>query len=243
MDADKDAYGHEIWDFYKGKVTKEIVERDDGYIDVSGGSGNYFSDYKDWPAHEKKAIKLAKGKVLDIGCGAGRHSLYLQKKGIDVLGIDNSPLALKTCAKRGLKKTKLLSVKDIIMLRSACFDTILMLGNNFGLFGSRNKAKRLLKKFHRITSDGAIIIAESNDPYKTTNVFHKQYQLLNKKRGRMPGQLRIRVRYATYIGSRFDYLIVSKKEMKGILKGTGWKIMAFIDSKKSTYIALIEKEN
>ncbi len=58
----------------------------------------------------------------------------------------------------------------------------------------------------------------------------------------MPGQLRIRVRFRKFIGDWFDYLLVSKKEMQEILKGTGWKVKKFIDSEKSIYIGIIEKE-
>ena len=68
----------------------------------------YFSEYENWHTIEKKAMVFVKGKVLDIGCGVGRHSLYLQKKGFDVLGIDNSPLAIKVSKLRGVKKTKIM---------------------------------------------------------------------------------------------------------------------------------------
>ena len=139
-----DVYGHEIWDYFKGREILEIVERDDRYINVSVGPKIYFSEHKDWPLHEKKAIKYAKGKVLDIGCGAGRHALYLQKKGYDVLCIDNSPLAIKVCKLRGLKKAKVISITEIGKLKSNSFDTVLMLCNNFGLFGSFKRAKWLL---------------------------------------------------------------------------------------------------
>jgi SAM-dependent methyltransferase len=241
MELKKDAYGQEIWAYFRGKESFEIVERDDGYFGVSGGSKAYFAEYKNWPEHEKKAINLVKGRVLDIGCGAGRHSLYLQKKGFDVTGIDNSPLAIKVCKKRGLKKAKVMSIDDVGKFKPDSFDTIIMFGNNFGLFGSFKKAKLLLKKFHKITSPNALIIAESNDPYKTDNPAHLEYHKFNKKRGRMPGQLRIRIRFEKYVGNWFDYLLVSKKEMQEILKDTGWRIKKFIDSKKSSYIAVIEK--
>ena len=80
MDLKKDAYGQEVWAFFKGEEAKEIVERSDGYIDLSERPENYFAEFKDWPKTEKKAIKLARGRVLDIEAGAGRNSLYLQKK-------------------------------------------------------------------------------------------------------------------------------------------------------------------
>lgn len=87
-----------------------MVERNDGYI-IGGSNSQYFAQYKDWPLYEKQAIKYVKGKVLDIGCGAGKHSIYLQRKGFEVLAIDKSPLAIRTCKKRGVKKTEVLSIE------------------------------------------------------------------------------------------------------------------------------------
>jgi SAM-dependent methyltransferase len=89
-----DAYGRLIYDHWQGKEAIEIVEREDGFISVSGGPVVYFSAYTDWPAYEQEAMAYARGRVLDIGCGAGRHALYLQEQGLVVTGIDNSPVAV-----------------------------------------------------------------------------------------------------------------------------------------------------
>ncbi|MBT5021445.1 class I SAM-dependent methyltransferase [Candidatus Woesearchaeota archaeon] len=242
MEPKKDAYGQEVWAFFQGKKSYEVIERDDGYIDFSGGAPTYFAEFKDWPKIQKQAIKYAKGKVLDVGAGAGRVSLYLQKKKIDVVAIDNSPLAIKVCKKRGVKHAKVLPIEKIGSFKPNSFDTILMFGNNFGLFGGFKKAKTLLKKFHKITNPHALIITENVDPFKTEDPVHLSYHKFNKKRGRMPGQLRIRIRFRNYIGDWFDYLIVSKKEMKEILKDTGWKVKKFIDAGDHIYSAIIEKE-
>jgi SAM-dependent methyltransferase len=242
MKPERDAYGRAIWAYYKRGGGFEIVERDDGYFGVSSGPKFYFSEFEDWPDHEKKAMEFVKGRVLDIGCGAGRHSLYLQRRGFDVVGIDISPFAIKTCRLRGLKKTRTMSIDEIDKFPPGSFDTILMLGNNFGLFGSPEKAKVLLKKLYEITSSDARIIAESRDPYKTDNPAHLEYHEFNRRRGRMPGQLRIRVRFEKYVTDWFDYLIVSKEEMKAMLEGTGWRIRNFIDSGGAAYIAIIQKQ-
>jgi ubiquinone/menaquinone biosynthesis C-methylase UbiE len=241
MKPGKDAYGQEVWNYLNGREAYELIERDDGYFGVSGGPRNYFAEYKDWKEADKKAIKYAKGRVLDIGCGAGRVALYLQKKGTDVTGIDNSAIAIKVCKKRGLKKARVMSIDEIKKFKPNSFDSIVMFGNNFGLFGNFTKAKKLLKEMHRITSKYALIIAESNDPYKTKEKAHLQYHKLNRKRGRMSGQLRIRVIFQKCKGDWFDYLLVSKKEMEKILKGTGWRVKRYIDSGKSVYFAIIEK--
>jgi hypothetical protein len=164
----------------------------------------------------------------------------LQKKGFEALGIDPSSLAIKICKLRGMKRAEIMAI-EAFKSNSESFDTIIMMGNNFGLFGSIKKARRLLKKFHRITSENSLIIAETRDPYKTDNPSHLEYHEFNRKRGRMCGQLRIRVRFQKYATKWFDYLMVSKEEMEEILKETGWKVKEFIDSADAQYIAIIEK--
>jgi SAM-dependent methyltransferase len=220
----------------------EIVERDDGYFGPSGGPAAYLSTYKDWHPEQKKAMRYVRGGVLDIGCGAGRHSLYLQEKGFVVVGVDTSPLALKACRLRGLKRTKLMSITQVDA-RLGMFDTLLMLGNNFGLFANFKRARWLLGRFHRITSGKARIIAESMDPYQTDDPVNLEYHRLNRKRGRMSGQLRIRIRYKKHATPWFDYLLVSKDEMKQILKDTGWSVRRFIDTEGPVYTAVIEKDS
>jgi len=237
----QDAYGHAAYDYYRGKGGYEVNERDDGFVGIAVGPAAYFAEHENWPPHEKEAIRLARGKVLDIGCGAGRNSLYLQQKRLDVLGIDLSPMAIMVCQLRGFKKARVMSITEVDS-RLGTFDTIVMYGNNFGLFGSFERARLLLKRFHGMTSDRARIIAESNDPYLTNECCHLEYHKRNRRRGRMAGQVRMRVRYQKYATPWFDYLLVSKNEMEMILDGTGWSVSRFVDSGWSLYIAVIEKE-
>lgn len=237
----QDAYGHQLYDCFRGREIVEVVERDDGFIDTSAALPRYYlAEYENWRPHEKEAIRYAKGKILDIGCGGGRISLYFQRKGFNVLGIDVSPLAIKLCKLRGLRKARVMLIADVSS-RLGMFDTILMIGNNFGLFGGPNRAKRLLKQFHQSTTPEALIIAESNDPYQTNEPFHLAYHRRNLRHGKMAGELTIRVRYKKYTTPWFGYLIVSKNEMKTILEGTGWRVRRFVDSKGSVYIGIIEK--
>src|SRR3989344_2230430 len=150
---EKDAYGQGVWAYFNGENIHEIVERDDGFIDTSKiGPAVYFKDYDDWSENDKKSIKLAKGRILDIGCGAGRISLYLQKKGFNVVAIDNSPYAIEICKKHGLKNAIVMSIDEIGKFKPNGFDTIIMFGNNFGLFGNYKKAKKLLEVMYKITS-------------------------------------------------------------------------------------------
>ncbi|MFH1368632.1 MAG: methyltransferase domain-containing protein [Elusimicrobiota bacterium] len=243
MKPTKDAYGKEIWARYKKKSDIETIERDDGYSESSPGFASiYFSPHKEWSEHDNKAIKLVKGRVLDVGCGAGRHSLYLQGLGFDVTAIDNSPLAVKVCRLRGIKKAKVISVTQTGKFKAGSFDTIIMMGNNFGLMGGFRQARRILKAFYRITSPGGRIIAETTDPYKTDFPPHLKYQAWNRRRGRMSGQLRIRAKFGKCRGPWFDYLFVSREELKDILSGTRWKIEKLINTKTSKYMMILHKK-
>ena len=240
MKRREDAYGREVFDHFKHGTGCEVVERDDGYIDISSGPAAYFTEFKDWGPHLRKAIGYARGRVLDVGCGAGRHSLYLQKKGHDVLGIDTSPLAVRVSKLRGVKRTRVMPVTKVTS-RLGTFDTIVMFGNNFGLFESRKRANWLLGRYRTITSDGARLIVESADPYRTTNRCHLDYHKFNRRRGRMPGQTRLRVRYQTYATPWFDYLLVSPDEMKKLVEGTGWRVAKVFRSRGPAFSAVIEK--
>ena len=242
MKDSHDAYGHQVYDQLTGKDTLEIVERDDGFFDgTRGGSKYYLSEYKDWNLREKKALRYVRGRVIDVGCGAGRIAIYLQNKGFDVLGVDISPLAIRVCKLRGLKKARALSITKLTF-RVGMFDTVLMFGNNFGLFGNATRARWLLGRFYKMTTKNARIIAESVDPENTNDPVHHEYHKLNRARHRLPGQLTIRVRYRKYVTPWFQYLLVSKREMGKILKGTGWKLSKTISSGGAAYIAVVEKE-
>jgi len=242
LEKNKDAFGWALYDFLKSENNYVIIERDDGFIEAEN-TEKYFSEFDIWPEHMKKAMKFVIGKVLDIGCGAGRHVLWLQRKGIDVLGIDKSPMAVRVCKLRGAKNVKVISIEKIDKLSPRLFNTILMMGNNFGLFGSFNKAKVLLKKIYKITYNDSRIIAELLDPYKTKLKEHLSYQKFNRKRGRMSGQVRLRMIYKKYKGDWFDYLFVSEKELREILKGTGWFVEKILKSSTPVYAAVIKKIN
>ncbi len=244
LNDNQDAYGHLLLDYHNGTENVEIVEREDGFIGISSfGPATYFAKHADWGEHQRLAIEHAAGWALDIGCGAGRHSLYLQEQGFEVLGVDNSPLAIQTCRSRGLKNALVTPVTQLSS-KTGTFDTILMMGHNFGLVGSYKRAKWLLRRFAAMTSDTAKIIAETMDPYQTEAPHHLAYHQFNQARGRMTGQLRLRIRYLKYATPWFDFLFVSKPEMENILDGTAWRVEHYIDTVTTpTYIAILGKRS
>lgn len=238
----QDAFGHAAWDHHHGKPAYEIIERSDGLFAVSSGPALYLSEYATWRPHEKAALEHASGAVLDIGCNAGRHAVHLQQQGLDVTGVYVSPLAIETAKLRGLAKAEVLSIFELSG-KLGTFDTILMLGNNFGLFGSAAKTRSLLRRFKSFTRPGSILIAESLNVYRTDDPDHLSYLAENRKRGRMSGQIRMRGRYKRFVTPWFDYLMVSPEEMENLLVGTGWRVTKCYDAEgpRALYAAIIER--
>jgi SAM-dependent methyltransferase len=241
---ERDAYGQMMLAVLEGEDNVlEIVERDDNLINASVmGPKLYLAPFRRWPAHHRAAMRLVWGRTLDCGAGAGRVSLHLQERGHDVVAIDNAPGAVEVCRRRGVRDARLLDFADVDESLGT-FDTIVMLGNNFGLFGSPAKAKRLLRRLHTLTSDGARILAETRDVSSAGGSdapWHVEYRCRNVERGRLPGQIRLRIRFRTLVGPWFDYPMVSRDELRDIVDGTGWRLDRTIDS-DDTYIAVIEK--
>jgi SAM-dependent methyltransferase len=239
MQERQDAFGRLMLDHLEGRSGTEIVERDDGLVYVGAGPSLYFAPFEDWRAHERRPMRSVTGRVLDVGCGAGRALLYLQERGFDVTGIDNSPLAVDVCRRRGALNVE---VRSITQLRGlAAFDTIVMLGSGFGLFGNRDRARRLLRTMHTITTPKGRVLAATRDPHTSGYDGDAEYMATNRRRGRMPGQFRIRIRYRTYRTAWFDQLTVTPDEMRELVEPTGWTVARVLDGPDGRYTAILEK--
>jgi SAM-dependent methyltransferase len=225
-----DAFGQMLLD----GADAEIVERDDGYVSASMLS--YFAPFPRWATVERRALRFARGRVLDVGVGAGRVALELQARGREVVAIDVSPGAVQVARDRGVGDVRLVAFEDVDAALGR-FDSMVMYGNNFGLFASPTKARRLLRRLRPFVDR---IVAASNDPYGTDDPAHVAYQERNLARGRMAGQLRLRVRYRDLVGQWFEYLIVSPEEMSEIVQGTGWHIRRFVRDDGAYYVAVLE---
>ncbi len=115
--------------------------------------GLHFAPFRRWPACERRAMRFVRGRVLDVGCGAGRVCLHLQDRGLDVVGVDVSPASIEVCRRRGVRDARVCAIEDVGPTLGS-FDTVVMYGNNLSLLGSEEKGRRLLRRLHGITSDG-----------------------------------------------------------------------------------------
>lgn len=157
----KDAFGRALMAYHTGGAAEYVIERDDGLIEKDN-AGTYFIDYDEWPEYERQAAMEARGRVLDVGCGAGRVALLLQRRGLEVVAIDISPLALRMARLRGVKDCRLMDVRRL-KFPAAHFNTVVMFGNNFGIAGDVAQTRRVLRALHRVTTDDGLIIAACRD--------------------------------------------------------------------------------
>lgn len=128
-------------------------------------------------------------KLLDLGCGAGIHSLNFAEMGFQVTGIDISVEGLKTAKKKAQKKSLKIKfpLRDILKNKfaSESFDIVIFMNSlhHFyysGLEKALQEAKRVLKK------SGIIIICEPNNlhfynylAYSIAHFFKKHQSLIN----------------------------------------------------------------
>lgn len=154
-----DLFGQAIYDYYSGNYTEDIKTETDITEEDDLPLPYLFRNYEQMPILEQKALQLAKGKVLDVGCGAGVHALYLQEKGLEVTSIDISEKAIETCKLRGVKKAQ---VQDIMKMEGK-FDTILLLMNGAGMCGRLEKISDFLQKLKSLLTPNGQILTDSSD--------------------------------------------------------------------------------
>lgn len=155
----KDIFGKALLDYLNQNNTEDIITAtnisDEDVLPLS----YLFRSYNNMPKLEQKALKLAKGKVLDVGCGAGSHSLYLQKKGFSVKAIDVSKGAIEVCKKRGVTHT---AIKNILN-ETETFDTILLLMNGTGIFQEVKQLTKYLNHLKSLLNENGQILIDSSD--------------------------------------------------------------------------------
>ncbi|PTA44867.1 bifunctional 2-polyprenyl-6-hydroxyphenol methylase/3-demethylubiquinol 3-O-methyltransferase UbiG [Micromonospora sp. RP3T] len=215
----------------------EIIERDDGLVN-GAPAGHYLDPPQQWQPHDHRAVDRVHGHVLDVGVGAGRIALHLQERGVSVTGLDTSLGALRVSRHRGVRELVHGTVDEHVA-DGRRYDTFLLLGNNLGLFEGRERAPALLAALAALARPGARVIAHGTDPYGTTDPVHTGYHEANRRRGRLGGQLRLRLRYRLLGTEWFDYLVCSPDEFAELVHGSPWRLTDVDDTDRPYYLATL----
>lgn len=158
----KDLFGKAILDYQTNNSPEDLITQTSISETDEMSVGYLFRNFSAMPKIEQTALELSKGKVLDVGCGAGSHSLYLQnERNLEVVSIDISKNAIEACQLRGLKNSK---VQDLMEMDSETkFDTILLLMNGTGIFGKLKNTPAFLQKLKSLLSSNGQILIDSSD--------------------------------------------------------------------------------
>lgn len=229
-----DLYGKALLDFQNGNYSEDIITNSTFEENGVYPLPYLFRTYKEMPLIEQKALDLAKGKVLDIGCGAGSHSLYLQEKGLDTISIDLSEGAIETCKLRGIKNVK---VQDIWQLKNQKYDTILLLMNGAGMCGKLNKLSSFLNHLKTLLTPNGQILLDSSDVIYMFEDEDGNY--LIDANASYYGETTFTMNYKNQQSQPFDWLYIDYNNLQSAAISCNLKCELILEGEHFDYLARI----
>lgn len=176
-----------------------------------------FRTFNQMPRLEQKALSMAKGRVLDIGAGAGCHALALQERGLEVKAIDISPLSCEVMKERGVKDAECVNLFDPQL--QGKYDTLLLLMNGTGIAGKLNRLSMLLNRLKELLAEGGQILIDSSDlKYIYENEDGSMDIDLNAP---YYGEVDYQMQYKNIKGEPFDWLYTDPMLLASISKQCG----------------------
>lgn len=176
-----------------------------------------FRTFNQMPRLEQKALSMAKGRVLDIGAGAGCHALVLQERGLEVKAIDISPLSCEVMSERGVKDVECVNLFDPQL--QGKYDTLLLLMNGTGIAGKLNRLSMLLNRLKELLAEGGQILIDSSDlKYIYENEDGSMDIDLNAP---YYGEVDYQMQYKNVKGEPFDWLYTDPMLLASISKQCG----------------------
>ena len=233
LDVQFDPMGAAISDFWaNGKASRLRVFSpmfDEDEIPVE----TLFRGYDSMPPLEQHALDLVKGRTLDVGAGAGCHSLVLQERGIDVDAIDISPLSVETMRARGVRHVfheDLFSVSDR-------YDTILMLMNGIGIVGTIARLPQFFQLLDDILLPDGQLICDSTDISYVFDDDEPIHEMINYY-----GELVYKMQYKDILGKSFPWLYIDSRSLGDVAEACGYNLRVVENGENHDYLALITKK-
>lgn len=227
-------YGLALLDYFEGDTSANVVvQREDGVrgdlpIDF------FFRTPAGFSQLEQAALALCRGEVLDVGAGAGCHSLALQERGIKVWAIDVSPQGVVIMSKRGVKNVQR---ADVFRFRAGPFDTLFLIAHGIGIAANLAGLDRLLRHAHHLVKPDGQILCDSLDVRGTTDPVHLAYHEYNRKAGRYFGEIRMQFEYKGQLGPLFSWLHVDAGTLNEHAQKAGWSCRIVRREENGDYLA------
>ena len=207
---DMELHGQAMLDYLNGDAAALcILRRDDGIAYPPIYAKQFF--YPDGlPELDKIAVENCAGRVLDIGAGAGSHSLAIQERGLDVTSIDMSAKAVRVMSERGCKDAK---VGDVFDSYSELFDTIFII-LNIGIVQNLNGLARFLKHLETLLTDGGRLITDSIDPRNSEDKSYRKYTQDKITKGCYLGERTLRFEYKDQVSEWFEWMHIDPETLE-----------------------------
>lgn len=231
----RDPMGSAISDYYKNgraahlRVLSSMFEEDEMPV------AHLFRSEQEMPQLEKRALTLVRGRVLDVGAGAGCHALTLQEKGFEVKAIDVSPLSCDVMKARGIEDVECVNLFDTQLQDK--FDTILLLMNGTGIAGKLSRLPLLLNRLKELMAEGAQILIDSSD---LKYIYENEDGSMDiDLGGNYYGEVDYQMVYKNVKGDSFDWLYVDPTLLTTSCKQCGLKCEIIEESEHYDYLAQI----
>ena len=235
MNSKMDPMGRAIADYHKSNKASRLRVFSPMFEEDEIPLTTLFRNYESMPEIERKALDMAKGRVLDVGAGAGCHSLVLQGRGLDVTAIDISPLSVETMKERGVKKV---FEQDFFTLEGQ-FDTILMLMNGIGIVGTLERMPEFFKQLDKILAPGGQVLCDSSD---ISYVFEDEEGMIDiPNEMDYYGEHSFQMQYKDTIGEPFDWLYIDADTLKQNAGRCGYAVEVVAEGGHYDYLARITK--
>jgi hypothetical protein len=218
LNPGSDPLGQAIYNYHYNKDNTPVTVRSSIVEDEELPPDYFFRKYNDMPRLERIAMKRCKGRILDIGAGAGCHSVYLQKAGKDVSALDVSQLCCEVMTKRGLKKV---INNNILSLSGQRFDTLLLLMNGIGISQDLMGLKKLLKHLKNLIEPGGSILLDSSD---LIYLYEEEDGsiLFDINSAKYYGEIEYQIKYRNIIGKTFSWLFADSVILFEIAEQAGF---------------------
>ncbi|MEQ8684456.1 MAG: methyltransferase domain-containing protein [Imperialibacter sp.] len=226
----KDIHGKAIVDYYQGKAYSPLI------LHTSYGSSEempvevFFREEEDLSVLDLLALIECKGKVLDLGAGAGVHSLILASRGFEVYALENSPGCVEVMKQSGVEQV----INDDYRKHKGKYDTILMLMNGLGLAGKLRGVKPLLEQCMKLLKKGGQILVDSSD-------ISYLYELSIPKPEGYYGEISYKYEYKGEEGDWFDWVYVDQETLAWIVAEMGLTLEILHTDESDQYLARITR--
>ena len=227
-----DPMGAAIYDYHRNGKADTLVVRSSMFDDDEIPVADLFRGFADMPALERAAMQLAQGRILDVGAGAGCHSLALQQMGKDVVAIDISPLSVEVMKERGVD-ARLVNFYDESFNEK--FDTVLMLMNGTGIMGNLDNVKAFFKALKRLLNPGGKVYIDSSDLRYLYE--EEDGSLMIDLAGDYYGQLDYQMQYKDVEGEPFDWLYLDFNTLAYYAEENGFKAEVLFEGEHYDYLA------